>query len=373
MNAPTPLIAFHLPQFHPIPENDRWWGAGFTEWRNVAKARPLWRDQHQPILPADLGFYDLRLPEVRAQQAAMARAYGIDAFCYYHYWFNGKQLLERPVEEIVASGEPDFPFLLCWANEQWTRAWDGMSREVLIAQEYSPADDRAHIRSLLPKLGDRRYVRIDGRVALLVYRAGKLPEPRRTADVWRDEVRRAGLGELLLLRVQNYADEREDPATIGFDAAVEFMPDQLNRGRLLSQRQRFRKLQSMGLWGGYPAHMAVHDYQSQVDAALAKPDVPYTRYRCVTPRWDNTARRPVGGVAFVGSTPAKYERWLEQTLRTERGKATASGTQRPVFINAWNEWAEGAHLEPDARYGHQYLEATRAARAAAGGAKGLDG
>ncbi len=172
-------IAFHLPQFHPIPENDEWWGKGFTEWTNVAKATPRFPGHYQPHLPADLGFYDLRLPEARAAQAELAARYGIYGFCYYHYWFSGRRLLERPVNEIWKSGEPDFPFCLCWANENWTRQWDGQNAQVLLEQHYSAADDLAHIRSLIPLFKDRRYIRVADRPLLLVYRASRLPEPEK--------------------------------------------------------------------------------------------------------------------------------------------------------------------------------------------------
>ena len=180
------VIAFYLPQYHPFPENDRWWGAGFTEWRNVVKARPLFRGHYQPHLPADLGFYDLRVPEVRQQQAALAERYGLSGFCYYHYWFNGHRLMQRPVEEMLASGKPDFPFMLCWANENWTRAWDGGEQEVLIRQEYSEEDDRAHIRYLLDEVfRDPRYIRVDGKPVFAVYRSALFPDMRRTIEVWR--------------------------------------------------------------------------------------------------------------------------------------------------------------------------------------------
>src|SRR5262249_26983694 len=192
-------IAFHLPQFHPIPENDKWWGKGFTEWTNVVKAKPLFPGHYQPHLPADLGFYDLRLPEARAAQAELAADYGIYGFCYFHYWFHGRQLLERPVNEILRTGEPDFPFCLCWANESWSRPWDGGEKEILIEQCYSEADDLAHIRALLPFFLDERYIRVMGCPFFGVYRASKLPDPQRTTDLWRREAVRAGLKGLFLV------------------------------------------------------------------------------------------------------------------------------------------------------------------------------
>ncbi len=194
--APARLLAFYLPQFHPIPENDEWWGRGFTEWTNVTRARPLFPGHYQPQLPADLGFYDLRLPESRLAQAELARAHGIGAFCYYHYWFNGRRILQRPFDEMLSSGQPDFPFCLCWANENWTRAWDGMEREVLLGQRYSAEDDLDHIRWLCNAFADPRYLRINGRPLFLVYRIEDLPDPAATAERWRAEARALGIGEL---------------------------------------------------------------------------------------------------------------------------------------------------------------------------------
>jgi hypothetical protein len=190
------LIAFYLPQFHPIPENDDWWGKGFTEWRNVVQAKPLFPGHYQPHLPADLGFYDLRVPETRQAQADLAREYGIHGFCYYHYWFKGRRLLERPFNEVLTSGQPDFPFCLCWANESWTRAWDGQSGVILMKQEYSEEDDYQHIRWLSNVFRDKRYIRYEGKPLFLVYRVRDLPNPLQTTEIWRNEARRAGIGEL---------------------------------------------------------------------------------------------------------------------------------------------------------------------------------
>ena len=342
---PPKLIAFHLPQFHPIPENDTWWGKGFTEWTNVTRARPLFPGHHQPQLPADLGFYDLRLPEARQAQADLAREYGIHGFCYYHYWFNGKRLLERPVDEILASGQPDFPFCLCWANENWTRRWDGAEQEVLIGQNYNDDDDRAHIAWLIKAFRDPRYIRVDGRPLILIYRARHLPSPLRTTEIWRTQARKAGIGELFICRVENFFNERDDPHALGFDASVDFQPD---------WKAIDDDVPSVVL----PHEHFVVDYKSLVDRQLARPDVAHRRFPGVTPAWDNSSRRKKAAFITADSTPQDYGYWLKETIRREQLR-----TDEPIiFINAWNEWAEGNHLEPDQRFGHGYLEATRRAQ-----------
>lgn len=343
------LIAFHLPQFHPIPENDAWWGKGFTEWTNVTKAVPRFPGHHQPQLPADLGFYDLRLPEARAAQAELAREHGIHGFCYYHYWFNGKRLLERPFEEILASGEPDFPFCLCWANENWTRRWDGAEQEVLIGQNYNDDDDREHIRYLITAFRDPRYIRIDGKPLILIYRARHLPDPQRTLSIWRNEARKAGIGELFVCRVENFFNERDNPHALGFDASVDFQPDWM---AITDDNP------SVVLPDG---HFVV-DYRDLVETELARPEVPHLRFPGVTPSWDNSARRRKNAFIIADSSPEAYEHWLTETLRSV---AARPESQQLVFINAWNEWAEGNHLEPDQRFGRGYLEATRRALASA--------
>ncbi len=358
------LIAFYLPQFHPIPENDAWWGKGFTEWTNVTRARPRFPGHHQPHLPADLGFYDLRVPEVRAAQAALARSCGIQAFCYYHYWFGGKRLLQRPFDEVLKSGEPDFPFCLCWANENWTRAWDGGDREILMAQRYSAEDDRRHLQWLAAAFADDRYVRIDGKPLLLVYRASLLPDARRTTDVWRDEALRLGIGELFLACVQSFfGTELYCPASRGFDAAVEFQPGSYSLGEPLGRTRRERW--PWKLCGKESPFLRenVYSYGQVVEQMLAMPPVEYLRFPCVTPMWDNSARRQHSANILHGSTPQLYEYWLYETLvRT----AHRSPEQRLCFINAWNEWAEGNHLEPCQKWGCAYLDATRNALARAG-------
>ncbi len=355
------LIAFFLPQFHPIAENDEWWGKGFTEWTNVAKGRPQFKGHHQPHLPADLGFYDLRLPETRRAQAELAREYGVHGFCYYHYWFNGRRVLERPVNDILSSGEPDFPLCLCWANESWTRRWDGSEDQVLLQQQYHREDDIAHLQWLSTAFRDPRYIRIDGKPLFLVYRASHLANVRQTTDNWREEAHRLGIGELFLCGVESFiADKGREPGPDGFDAKVEFVPeaptfgDPLKRGK--DRRLRFFN-PSYYFDRGYHRH-GVFSYETLVRNALSKPKPAYERFRCVSPDWDNTARRQKGATIMTGSTPDLYREWLEGALKQTQAQPPE---HRLVFINAWNEWAEGSHLEPDQRWGRAYLEATRQA------------
>jgi len=336
------LIAFYLPQFHPIPENDEWWGKDFTDWVNVAKAMPQFPGHYQPRIPADLGYYDLRLPEVRQAQANLAREYGIYGFCYYHYWFNGKLLLESPLHEVLNSGKPDFPFCLCWANEDWTRAWDGRSGDILIQQDYTEDDDLEHIRYLCKFFHDKRYIRINGKPLFLVYRASKIPVPRKTTAIWREEARKLGVGEVYLCRVESFPDEHTDPTVIGFDAAVEFQPDWTELGDKLSN----------GIYGDHE----VFSYDQIVERMLKKIKPPYKRFPCVTPTWDNSPRRKSNAYIFIDSTPQVYERWLKETIRNFK---IYSPEENFIFINAWNEWGESNYLEPDLKFGKAYLEATK--------------
>ncbi len=335
-------LAFYLPQFHPIPENDEWWGPGFTEWTNVNRARPLYPGHYQPHVPADLGYYDLRLPEVRQAQADLASSHGVSGFVYYHYWFNGKRLLERPFDEVLASGSPDFPFALCWANEEWTRNWDASTGRVLMPQEFSDADDLAHIRWLATAFADDRYITIDGRPLMLVYRPQQLPDPKRTFDIWRKEAQALGFPDLYLCWVESHGPPLGGPAAFGLDASVGFMP--------FSGERLFEPLE------GTRGHRIL-DYRSAYLAELDKGDVPYKRFPSVMVGWDNTARRPFGATIFEGATPEAYEDWLRLAVDST---SEVRPEENYLFIVAWNEWAEGNHLEPDQRYGRAFLEATRA-------------
>lgn len=341
------LIAFYLPQFHPIPENDEWWGKGFTEWTNVTKARPLFKGHQQPRLPSDLGFYDLRLPETREAQAELARAYGIHGFCYYYYWFNGRRLLERPLNEVLKSGKPDLPFCICWANENWTRRWDGRDQEILMGQEHSPESDLQFIRDIIPILKDPRYIRVNNRPLLLVYRANLLPEPRQTADRWRNECQKSGVGDILLGACRAFSVT--DPRPFGFDLAVDFPPNNSNAPRIEDQLQNLDPN-----FAG-----AIYDYAKCVENNLKDAQTPYPCYHTAMLGWDNTARRGATAHIFHGATPAIYQKWLQGLLA--RAERDANPFEPLVFINAWNEWAEGTYLEPDQEYGKAYLEATSSA------------
>jgi glycosyltransferase involved in cell wall biosynthesis len=340
------LVAFYLPQFHAIPQNDEWWGEGFTEWANVAAAKPLFEGHYQPHLPADLGFYDLRLPETRQAQAQLAREYGISGFCYYHYWFDGTRLLERPFEEVLASGEPDFPFCLCWANEPWSRRWHGRDEDVLQPQTYSRKDDLRHIRTLLPALGDARAIAIGGRPVFIVYQARDLPEPAQTVETWRTEVAKAGLPDPYLMTVETGWDEGWDATQVGFDAKIMFRP----QFTTLREARRIRIDDQPGL--------DVRDYQSAWPLFAERGEVDYPYFESVCPQWDNSPRTGSRAVVMHDSTPEAYEQWLTRVLERARERER---DEQLVFVNAWNEWGEGCHLEPDLRWGHAYLEATRRA------------
>lgn len=356
MNSNVKAIAFYLPQYHPIPENDRWWGKGFTEWTNVTKAKPLFPNHYQPHLPADLGFYDLRLPEVRQAQAKMAREYDIHGFCYYHYWFNGKRLLERPFNEVLSSKELDFPFCLCWANENWTRAWDGKEKHYLLQQNYSEADDRQHIQWLIQAFEDSRYIKIDGKPLFIVYRANKIPDPLKTTNIWREEARKRGIGELFLCRVESFGDEHNDPKSIGFDASIEFQPDWTNMGLPLQKGRLWDFSRKLGLSANAYSEQKIYEYATIVERMLTKPSPLYKRFSCVTPSWDNTARRQKNATILKNSSPEIYEHWLREAIKKT---TTDKDGNKIVFINAWNEWAEGNHLEPCQKWGHSYLKATQ--------------
>jgi lipopolysaccharide biosynthesis protein len=343
------LVAFYLPQFHPIPENDAWWGRGFTEWSQITKASPLYEGHRQPRLPADLGFYDLRVPETRQAQADLAREYGIYGFCYYYYWFNGRRILQRPLDEVVASGKPDFPFCICWANENWTRRWDGLDHDVLLEQTYSADVSRRFIRDVIPMLRDPRYIRYGGRPVLLVYRVRAIPEVADTVEIWRRACRSEGVGEIHLAGVRFW--DVVDVQALGFDAAVDFPPHHVAVRKVHGQLH--------GLTSEFTG--LIYDYNHVARRNLETRGHGYRQpaHRGVMLAWDNTPRRGPAAHIAHGATPELYREWLRGVIDQEM-----EFNRRPeslIFINAWNEWAEGANLEPDSQFGDGFLQATRGA------------
>lgn len=346
------VIAIYLPQYHPFKENDEWWGKGFTEWTNVAKARPLFYGHYQPHIPADLGFYDLRLSEVREAQASLAKCYGIYGFCYYHYWFNGHRLMNKPIDEMLSSRKPDFPFMFCWANENWTRVWDGSEKQILIRQNYSEEDDIRHINWLLDNVFcDPRYIRIDEKPVFAVYRSTLFPDMKKTIQLWRTEAKKRGV-ELYLCRVESFNTKGADYLNVGFDASIAFPPHNIKS--IKESYDPFNWL--IKEYFSKFLKIKVFKYERYVNEII-KEEVDYKRYNCVTPMWDNSSRKRKC-LVLVGSRPDLYYKLLKVLLEKFE---PYSKEENLFFINAWNEWAEGNHLEPDLRWGRKYLEATKAA------------
>ncbi|WP_242155183.1 glycoside hydrolase family 99-like domain-containing protein [Aestuariivivens sediminis] len=343
-------IAFVLPQYHPIPENDVWWGKGFTEWTNVTRAKPLFKGHYQPQLPTDLGFYDLRLPEARKAQADLAKEYGIHGFCYYHYWFNGKRLLDEPIDGMLAQKDLDMPFMLCWANENWTRRWDGKENEVLMKQEYRLDDDMEHIRWLCENVfSDERCIKVNGCPVFSVYDHRQFPDLKQTGELWRQIAKEEyGFPNLYLIVIESF-NRSVDPNAYDFDATIEFSPHMV-----LKQRVPKSFLEKKG----FKKTFDFRDFKSAVSTIMSRPKPDFKLFRCVTPSWDNTARKGKEGTICIGSSPELYYKWLHHIVTHFK---PYSKEENFVFINAMNEWAEGNHLEPCIKYGRAYLEATKKA------------
>lgn len=346
------VLAYYLPQFHPIEENDRWWGNGFTEWSNIARGLPRFQDHYQPRIPRDLGFYSLENLETLRRQVLMAKGGGIHGFVFYYYWFNRRRLLERPVEAFLANPDIDMPFCLMWANENWTRRWDGMESEVLIAQDYRNDDNDALIDDYARHFADPRYIRIDGRPLLMVYRASLIPNTAETVQAWRKLFMSRHNENPLLVMAQSFEDI--DPRTLGFDGAVEFPPHKLTGG--------LQRINDQVTVLDHTFSANVYDYDALVARSLGEPSPPFPLIKTAVPGWDNDARRQGAGLVVANSTPSKYETWLSQLV--DRAQKHRFFNEPLVCINAWNEWCEGAYLEPDQHFGSAYLNAT--ARAVAG-------
>ncbi len=379
--AKARVIAYYLPQFHPIPENDAVWGKGFTEWTNVAQARPLFRGHYQPRIPADLGFYDLRLPEVREQQAAMAREAGIEGFAYWHYWFgNGKMLLQRPFEEVLASGKPDFPFCLAWANHDWTTGtWQNKGGNHIIAkQEYLGDEDYiAHFNYCLPAFRDERYIRVDGKPLFAMYDPYNFPDVTRFIELWRELAHQNGLGDMffvgfckptstkrrradgtverVLPNLKSSADVYNRLLALGFDA---LNPD----GRPLAEMVysgKYVRLVKATLQKYLPWFPPTrYDYAKVMPFYYAKEDSWETIFPSIMPQWDRSPRSGVTNGIYVNATPKNFEKHVAQALKLIENKTPE---HRVLFLRSWNEWAEGNYVEPDLRYGHGFLDVLKKA------------
>lgn len=348
------IVAIHLPQYHPFPENDEWWGKGFTEWTNVVKARPRFRGHYQPHLPSDLGFYDLRLEQSRIDQESLAKEYGIDAFCYYHYWFNGHLLMEKPVEAKLRNPKENLPFMLCWANENWHRNWEGGCNITLMEQHYSKEDNIAHFRYLLPFFKDPRYLKINGKPIFALYKIQFIPDIEDLIDTFQNLAHENGF-ELYICKFEAFGSQGHEWLKKGIDASIGFEPAMTD--------QYFSKFDN--LLPNILHHFCKKDilprkfsYKKLVSLACQNfGKQGYKIFPCCCPSWDNACRRykrPF--TVYTESSPILFKKWFRFIYNNFE---PYSEEENLIFINAWNEWAEGCHLEPDQRYGRGYLEAIK--------------
>lgn len=334
-------VAFYLPQFHPIPENDEWWGKGFTEWTNVRQAKPLFSGHYQPHVPhKSIGYYDLRDTSFLIKQHRLAKRYGIYGFCYYYYYFNGKTLLDLPLKTIRSTPEIPTHYCLCWANGNWTRAWYGQNKEILMANTYTPEYALDFIKKAHLYFTDDRYIRIDGKPLLLVFQPEDIPNIKKYSEIWRDYCLQHGFPGLYLASVEAFL-LGVTPDDYGFDAAVEFAPDWSRTHRISEKGTKPR----------------IFDYAETVKKMLLKPEPSYVRYNCIFPGWDNTPRYKKSAIAFINNSQGAFKFFAEKTLHKTKLKFPSSN--QFMFINAWNEWGEGCHMEPDERNGYTYLQILR--------------
>ncbi|MFN1862481.1 glycoside hydrolase family 99-like domain-containing protein [Clostridioides difficile] len=342
------VLAYYLPQFHTIPENDEWWGEGFTEWVNVNRGRPMFKGHYQPHVPGELGYYNLVKDEgIQKKQSQLANDYNIYGMCYYYYWFNGKKLLEKPLENLIADKSINTNFCICWANENWCRRWDGLENEILIKQEHNVQSDKRFIYDVLPILKDERYITIDNKPILLVYKSDLFPNFISTVESWNKICIENGLEGLEVITVQTGG--LEDPRNMGCKYAVEFPPHNIY-SRVLSAKSKVEELDK-------DFEGTILDYSEVAGIGMNKKAQPYTFFRGVMLSWDNTARRNTQSRIFYGSNPNEYKKWIASVI--DFSINFYEEKERMIFINAWNEWAEGTHLEPDEKYGHKYLEVTK--------------
>ena len=345
-NPPVRYIAYYLPQFHTIPENDEWWGRGFTEWSNVTKALPRYVGHYQPRLPEELGFYDLSKVDALRRQVELAKRGGIYGFCIHNYWFSGKTLLDTPLNLLLENKDIDIKFCLNWANESWSRRWDGTESHILMKQNHAPGEDIQYAEYISRFIRDERYIRINGRPVIMVYRPGMIPDAKGLVERWREYFKAQGLGDPYIIMPQAFDDI--DPRKYGMDAVAGFPPHHVAKDAK-NLRRRLKNLDSRFVG-------SVLSYDEMARRGIENKEDGYILHPGVCPQWDNEARRPNWGKSFAGSSPRKYAQWL-RSVSTDALKH--SPDERLVFINAWNEWAEGAYLEPDRHNGCAFLYETR--------------
>jgi lipopolysaccharide biosynthesis protein len=352
MASDPKLVAFYLPQYHPIPENDRNWGKGFTEWRNVAQAQPRFIGHNQPLFPSDLGYYDLRVDEVIESQVNLAKRHGLYGFCFYYYWFSGKKVLDRPLNSFLEHKSWNFNFMICWANENWTKRWDGLNDDVIIAQKYLKDDPLKFIQDIENILLDERYIRINNRPVLAVYRTADLKDPSKYSEVWRQYFKNKHKLELHLVSVMSF--DNSNPQNIGFDAGIEFVPQGINLKSESFENSEMPKVDISQKLIDSKFEGSVLNYRKVVLNKKFHDSYPFPTYKCVMPSWDNDARKKgKGSTVFYYESPDLYAHWLDIAIDSH-----VKEQKELTFINAWNEWAEGTTLEPSIHYGHAILNRT---------------
>lgn len=342
------VIAFYLPQFHPTPENDAFWGKGFTEWTNVGKAKPLFKGHYQPRVPADLGYYDLRVPESREAQAEMAAKYGVEGFCYWHYWFgDGKRILDRPFTEVLESGKPDFPFCIGWANETWSGIWHGDNKKILIEQTYPGRDDyERHFESIQNALKDPRYIKVDGKPLVYIYRPLLIPDIKTFFEVWRSLAKKHGFDDIYFVGNCIKFEQKTEVLGLGFDA--------VNIARTFDIERFTSSKLKRGLMHRVLKKLRVFDYEKASAYFIGEEEKELDSIPTIIPNWDNSPRSGNKAYILVNSTPDKFQKHTKKVLELIKSKPPEN---RLVFLKSWNEWAEGNHMEPDLVYGLEYLEA----------------
>lgn len=355
MNDKIRSIAIYLPQYHPIPENNEWWENGFTEWTNVTKAKPLFKGHNQPNLPGELGFYDLRLDEVREQQATLAKEYGIEGFMYWHYWFAGRRILERPFQEVLETGKPNFPFCLGWANESWTGVWHGLSNQILIEQTYPGIEDhKNHFYNVLSALKDSRYITIKGKPIFYIYRPFQIPNVSDFIHLWRELAEENGLKGIYFIAIAYSNQEIQEILNFGFDGVNTYRMGEAAETIMNSSlvHRMKRKLFSYNIKWKYTQN-GVFQYSRIIKQLIDEEDSKDNIYPTVLPNWDNSPRSGLRSRIVLESTPDLFRKHVQKVFSMIKNKPEEN---KIVFIKSWNEWAEGNYIEPDRKYGRQYLE-----------------